>query len=119
VNLVQRTIPWPDVPRHVQGFILLGCGVAFPHRQIHCFVRPIPRAVDPRTELEMRSLVGQERLAELVRDRFEASSGVRATLLTVGRRDLVVRDGSRRILPFNLLMDRDPPEAGRRAAGVE
>jgi hypothetical protein len=119
VETVQDAVPWEDIPGHVRGFILVGCGVAFPDRQIHCFTRILPRDADRESDFIVQSLVDQDELATLVLDRFERSSGIRATLLTVGRRDLVVRDGSRRILPFNLLMDADPPESDRRAAHPE
>lgn len=47
--------------------------------------------------------------ATLVLERFERSSGVRATLLHGGRQELIRRDGKKRIVPFNLLLDADPP----------
>lgn len=63
----------------------------------------------------MKSLVDLDDLAKLVLERFQNSSGVRLTLLKAGERILVNRDGTRRILPFNLLMDKDPPGVGRLA----
>jgi hypothetical protein len=104
------SIDWAMIPAHVAGVIFVGQGVAFPDRQIHVFITPVPRGLQSKAEIAVDSLEGEriEELAQLVLARFERSSGVRATLLRVGNRDLIKRDGSRRIDPFNLLMDADP-----------
>lgn len=113
-EVVAANIPWTEIPSHVEGVFLVGCGVAFPHPQIHCFATPIPRGTPAIVELELRSLEpGQDELAAIVLERFERSSGVRPTLLQIGSRTILRRDGSRRVLPFNLLMDDDDESADR------
>jgi uroporphyrinogen-III synthase len=74
------------------------------------FTISIIRESDSDSAVVVESLEGEpmQEVAELVVNRFERSAGVRATLLRVGKRNLIIRDGSRRILPFNLLMDPDP-----------
>jgi hypothetical protein len=118
---VHAAIPWREIPRHVTGIVLLGSGVAFPHRNIHAFAHVIHRDVAANSELALRSLDGEgmEEIAGLVLDRFERSSGVGATLLKGGERTVLLRDGRRRILPFNLLLDRDPPLLDREAVGTD
>jgi len=108
---VGSAIDWATIPPYVAGIVLVGQGVAFPHREVHCFATSVRRDEDP-VDFEVESLLGDEMsgLAKLVLDRFEQSSGVRPTLLRVGNRDLILRDGTQRLLPFNLLMDRDPDE---------
>lgn len=103
-------IDWSTMPSHVAGVLFVGQGVAFPHREVHCFATRIEREHDSNSKVAVESVEGEvmQQVAELVLARFERSAGVRATLLRVGKRDLIKRDGSRRILPFNLLMDPDP-----------
>jgi hypothetical protein len=115
VGGMHAAIDWSEVPERVGGLLLVGQGVAFPHPQIHAYSMALPRqgigefagvAVASEDPL-------QDRSAAYILHRFERSAGVRATLMRVGARDLIVRDGSRRVLPFNLLMDVDPEEFGR------
>lgn len=119
VNEVAAMLRWTDIPDHVAGVVLIGCGVAFPHRNIDCYVVPIERDHPPDAE---RVVASQEDdmddVARLVIERFERSSGVRATLLYGAQRLILRRDGSRRILPFNLLLDADPPQFERSAWDV-
>ncbi len=118
LRAVAAAIRWDEIPHHVSGIMLLGCGVAFPHRQIHGFITPLIRGVGPDDERQLRTLDetdGMEDLATLVLDRFERSSGVRATLLQGGSREIIRRDGRKRILPFNLLLDSDPVGFDRNA----
>jgi hypothetical protein len=111
VKAVAPAIRWSEIPRHVNGIMLIGAGVAFPHRQIHVFAMPITRdtPIDAGRELQtLDETEGMAEFASLVLDRFERSSGVRATLLHGGRQELIRRDGKKRIVPFNLLLDADP-----------
>lgn len=115
-DLVRRNVPWEEIPEHVEGVLLVGCGIAFPHSQIHCFATPIHREVGDDYELAVASIEpDQDDLAGVILERFERSSGVRPTLLKAGDQTLVRRDGSTRIWPYNLLMDADRPELGRYA----
>ena len=109
---------WEEFPQGLAGIILLGDAVAFPHANIHSYIFIIPRGAVLGGQKIVSSEVS-ENLARLVAERFENSSGVRPTLLsaTENRRrvELLRRDGSRRIMPFNLLMDKDLDNAfGRR-----
>ena len=118
IDSVRRRIPWDEIPRHVSGFLLVGCAVAFPDRQIHCFVSGTGRDASPDDETELRSESEEMKdLAELVLQRLDNSSAVRPTLLAVGRHRLIFRDGTRRILPFHLLMDADPQLVERPGRG--
>jgi hypothetical protein len=116
---VAAAIDWLEIPAHVVGIMLVGSGVAFPHRQIHCFAAVLHRDAADEEPMDVVSLVDLDELAKLVLERFQSSSGVRPTLLKAGQRVLLYRDGSRRIFPFNLLLDRDPEAASAAAeAGV-
>jgi hypothetical protein len=116
IQLVRESIPWDEIPDHVHGVFLVGCGVVFPHRQIHCFATPLPRDLPAGAELGVISVdPAQDDLATLVLDLFERSSGVRATLLQVRGQKLLLRDGSVRFFPFSLLMAPDPEPLGRHA----
>lgn len=118
-DVVARSIPWSEIPGHVNGVILVGCGVAFPHSQIHCFSTAMGRDQPLDADIALHSTEAEQQgLAELILERFERSSGVRPTLLGVRNRTLIRRDGSRRILPFNLLMDVDAPGFDRLAEDV-
>lgn len=115
---IARHIRWGEIPAHVAGLILVGTGAVFPDRTLHGYQLAIPREAEgEHRDFESRDEdpAGAE-LGRLVLDVFERASGVRATLLRVkspggARRTLVLRDGSRRLSPFNLMLDRDLPAA--------
>jgi len=114
---VHRTLRSPEIPEHVAGIALVGCGVVFPHPEIHCFTSWLHRnATEDDNVVVASANAGQNDLAELVLKRFERSSGVRATLLSFGKDVALLRDGSQRLLPFNLLLDPDPPGLDRNSA---
>lgn len=118
VESVREAIPWSEIPEHVVGFLLVGCAVALPHRDIHCFVMGLPRGAPADAGTEIRSEHPEmEELAGLVLNRLDDSSAVRPTLLVGGKHRLLYRDGRRRILPFHLLMDADPRPVGRPGRG--
>jgi hypothetical protein len=103
--------------KKLAGIVLLGDAVAFPARQVHSFVSVFnASALKESTEdpIPVKSTV-DDKYGKDVLTRFERSSGVRAMLLatTHGGKlvELVRRDGKRRILPFNFLIDADPPVA--------
>jgi hypothetical protein len=107
---VARSIPWEGIPEHVLGIILVGGGVSWPDARVHFFVTALGRDAPAEADLELDSVEPEpemKELAGLVLGVFERSSGVRPTLLAAGDEILIRRDGSRRILPFNLLMDSD------------
>jgi len=110
VKQVAAAVDWKRVPTNVLGLLFVGCVVAFPHRNIDCFTIPVPRDF-VGSDLLVGSHYDQT-VASLVLDRAEASTGVRATLLrgeTRGRSlEILSRDGREEILPFILLLDRDP-----------
>lgn len=120
---IARHIRWSEIPAHVAGLILVGTGTVFPDRTLHGYQLAIPRdAGSEERDFESRdeNPAGAE-LGRTVFDVFERSSGVRATLLRVkspggGRRTLVVRNGSRRLSPFNLMLDGDLPAAREKLA---
>jgi len=113
---VARAIRWGELPDRVQGVMLLGSCVAFPDRRIHNYFLRIPRGMDPHIAMEVQTLdeiEGMDKLASVVLRHFERSSGVRATLVHGGGREILRRDGSRRIHPFNFMLAPDPEGAGR------
>ncbi len=109
---VVRALDWSSVLAHIQGIMFAGSVVAFPHRNIDVFLIQIPRGYRANDPREVRSEMNDE-LAGLVLARTEASSGVRATLvrglIRGKRRQVLRRDGSDRIPPVNLILDRDLP----------
>jgi hypothetical protein len=116
---VHRALRWPEIPAHVAGIALLGCGVAFPHPEIHCFSSWLHRDASEHDEVVVASAnPGQDELASEVLKRFDRSSGVRATLLSIGDEIALLRDGGRRLLPFNLLLDPDPPGLDRNSTAA-
>jgi hypothetical protein len=102
---------WKLIPENILGILLVGDCVAFPHPRIHSYILMIPRDSQSSSGNLVRSSVSEED-ASFVIKRFERSSGLRPVLLTAttseGTIELLRRDGSRRILPFNLLMSEDP-----------
>jgi hypothetical protein len=117
--MVRGSIPWGEIPEHVEGVFLVGCGVAFPDPQIHCYATPIHRGTGINDDLEVASIEpNQGDLAVTILELFERSSGIRPTLLQVGSRVILRRDGAQRIWPFNLLMSADHPTLGREATSA-
>jgi hypothetical protein len=107
LDAVRSAISTLELPTHVAGILFAGSAVAFPHAEIHNFVSWGISDPEPSGERAIRSLV-DDNLARLVLERVERSSGVRAsvvrTLIGSKHTDVLVRDGSRRILPFILLI---------------
>lgn len=106
---VHGAVPWSEIPEHIVGIILVGCGVAFPHAEIHCFTSVLYRGASEDDPMEVRSAnPGQDDFAALVLRMFEQSSGVRPTIIEFDKTVALLRDGQRPILPFNLVLARDP-----------
>jgi hypothetical protein len=98
-----------NAPTNVEGLIFIGQAVAVPWSEISIYICQSPRGVD-LGERHVSSTV-DDHLAKLMLDRFDASSGVRPTLLRArgpSGATLMRRNGRRRIDPFNLLFDADP-----------
>jgi hypothetical protein len=114
---VQQVLSTINLPSQVLGVMLVGAAVALPVPEIHYYDQRLPREelLNGPIELPVVSLEGNP-LAEPIFDAFERSTGVRPSLLLDPhgirgkRQQLLLRDGSRRIFPFNLLVDADPPE---------
>jgi len=102
------------VDANLSGIILLGDAIAFPDPVLHSFFTAwsSDSTLDRSEPISVASEVNSAYAIDVI-GRFERSSGVRATLLCANdgntRRVLLRRDGSRRILPFNFLVDEDPP----------
>jgi hypothetical protein len=109
---VLDAVDWSAIPAHVLGVFFVGSCVAFPHREIHIYASAMPRDASRDDQTSVNSIVNLDELARLILERFERSSGVRPSLLQVGRRTILKRDGTKRILPFNLLIDADPVDLG-------
>jgi len=116
IDVVHAALRWSEIPRHVVGIILVGCGVIFGEPQIHCFTTRLHRHARPEDSLQIRSLSplsGASDVAGLIFETLEKSSSVRPTLLKAGRNTVLERAGERRIMPFNLLLGIDPDNVGR------
>jgi hypothetical protein len=114
-------------PENVLGIVLIGSTVAFPHPDIHHFImwglarEPQDEGQDrfyseissEPSEPELYSAVSEE-VGRAVFDRVDRSAGVRASVVrasVVGEnrpRNVLIRDGTQRILPCVLLIDPDP-----------
>ena len=98
-----------NAPANVAGLVFIGQAVAVPWSEISVFIVNVDRDADVEGR-HIESTV-DDKLAGLVLDRFDSSSGLRPTVLRAPGRDgptLLRRDGRRRIAPFNLLFDADP-----------
>jgi hypothetical protein len=118
---VLAAIRWEEIPAHIVGLILVGCGVILGDPQIHCFTAPLHRAArpaDPFIVQSAASVPGADEAAGMIFRAFEQSSGVRPTLIRAGDRTLLHRIGQQRILPFNLLLAPDPEGLGRERANA-
>ncbi len=112
IDDVATAIDWSTMPAHIVGVVFVGSLVIFPHREINNFRVVVQRGYDPRSDSTQFESTLDDAFAEAIFERTETSSGVRAILvrgMIRGRpRVLLRRDGSERIAPFNLLLDRDP-----------
>lgn len=103
------------LPDHVLGIMLFGAAVAVPSAEIHYYDIILPREHLDEWDVESRvlSLEGNP-LGQPIFDAFQRSAGVRPTILLGPngprgkRQPLLLRDGRRPILPFNLLIGPDP-----------
>jgi hypothetical protein len=119
-------------PENVLGVALIGSTVAFPHPDTHHFIMwGIARESedDEREDafyseispeagekaVALYSAVSEE-VGRAVFDRVDRSAGVRASVVRASvlreqrPREVLLRDGTKRILPYILLIDRDPSE---------
>jgi hypothetical protein len=116
-------------PENVLGVTLIGSTVAFPHPDIHHFLmwgivresedeqqdtfysEISPEPSEP--QLSLSSAVSEE-VGRAVFDRVDRSAGVRASVVRASvlgekqPRNVLMRDGTQRILPYVLLIDPDP-----------
>lgn len=104
-------IDWSEIPGHIAGIMFVGAVVAFPHHNIDVFVQGLPRDVRSSDERVVESAL-DDHFAATVLNRVERSTAVRVSMLRGKirgkRRQILRRDGSERIPPFVLLIDRDP-----------
>jgi hypothetical protein len=106
-----------DLPDNLAGVMLVG-SLAVPgslHNFVHLLPAPFPKSGSG--EIEMRSETPDA--AQILLEVAELAAGVRAMVVRVptpgGWGEFLVRDGQRRILPYNIIWDRDPPHAHNRA----
>jgi hypothetical protein len=109
-NMVRRALTDVVVPDNLAGIIMTGT-VAVPGSMDN-FVLILPRPFD-LTEGETEWHTERVEHAQVVFARLEESSGLRPTLIRVPHQgrfiDFLHRNGNRRILPFNVLLEPDPP----------
>jgi hypothetical protein len=122
ITAVLESLRQIGFPKGLAGIILLGDCLAFPDPILHSFTSVVAASAfdaDHVSRLAIRSETDNAFAGNVLR-RFEDSSGVRATLLCAtegeARIELCRRDGQQRILPFNLLVDSDPPVGPSRRA---
>ena len=73
LEAVHSAVSWSEIPEHVLGIVLVGCGVIFGHPQIHCFTSRLHRDARPTNELTVCSAdPSQHQVASLVLDTFES-----------------------------------------------
>jgi hypothetical protein len=96
------------LPDHVLGLMVVGAAVIVPDARIHYFHSLLPRPdLDDRDVLPVHSLEDDPTAASILAT-FEHSVGLRPTLLlSPDGVPIVSRDGSRRIFPFNLMIEAD------------
>lgn len=106
-----------DLPEHVLGIMLFGAAVAVPSAEIHYHDIILPRKELDDRDIEPPVLSLEDNpLGEPIFGAVQRSAGIRPTLLLDPsgirgqRQPLLVRNGSRPIFPFNLLIAPDPPE---------
>jgi hypothetical protein len=121
-RLISEALNSVDRPSNLLGVVLIGSAVAFPYPDIHNFLMWGVVGADGE-DIEFRSEL-DDAVARTVFERIDASTGVRATIVRGspggGRQPqpVVLRDGSRRILPYVLLIDRDPDPMSHRAVPI-
>jgi hypothetical protein len=118
-RLVSEALKNIDAPENLAGVAFIGTAVAFPHDAFHHFLMwaayPQPEGEEGETLFDSPD----EELGKLVFDRIDRSAGVRASVVRTSvfgerqPRDVLMRDGAQRILPYVLLIDPDPAEAIR------
>jgi hypothetical protein len=118
VDVVADALDWNQLPDHLAGIGFFGSVVVFPAPIIHNFQLLISRGSTSKHSWHIHSDVGAD-LAQRVMTRAERSAGVRPTLLRAtvqGRHNqLLRRDGTQHLLPYNLILDSDPEEFSRRS----
>jgi hypothetical protein len=113
-HLVSEALKNIEAPANLVGVAFIGTAVAFPHDAVHHFV--MWAAYPQPDEGEMIFDSADQELGQLVFDRVDRSAGVRASVVRISAfgerrpRDVLMRDGSQRILPYVLLIDPDPVE---------
>lgn len=99
-----------DLPEHVAGVMLVGSAIVLDGRMHHALTL-IPRDSAPEGERVVSSRVEGFDFAPIMRW-FESSAGVRPAILRVPiegeLEELIVRDGSEVVWPFNVLLAPDP-----------
>jgi hypothetical protein len=116
-RLIGEALNEVSAPPNLVGIAFVGTAVAFPHDALHHFIMwaLYPQPDDGEIVFDSPS----EELAQLVFDRIDRSAGVRASAVRAsvqGERrpqDVLMRDGTQRILAYVLLIDPDPVEAIR------
>ena len=111
IDDVLDALDWSSLPSHVAGLMFVGAVLAFPHRNIDVFQLIVPRGLARGDDMRVESTL-DDNFARTVLEHTQATPSVRATLLrgTIKgkRKQLLRRDGSERLPPFNLVLDRDP-----------
>jgi len=111
-NVIRDAVQRVDLPEHVFGIMLTGSAVVLDGTTHHFFML-IPRNVE---DGPWRGFSKTGLNFEPISRGFEFSAGVRPSILRVpingNLEEFLVRDGTERFWPFNLLMDPDPPGVG-------
>jgi len=110
---IRAALAGADLPDQLSGILLVG-SLAVPgsfHQYLQ--ILPAPFSDSPGGGIEVHSETPE--VAQTLLEVAEGGGGVRAMVVRVpttdGWGEFLVRDGSRRILPYNIMWDRDPPGA--------
>lgn len=112
LDLIREAILEADLPQHIAGVILAGSAIILDGRMHHMLV--IALRASEAGELVVDSKIEGFDPRPII-DGFEVSVGVRPTILRVpggeGPREILARDGSEPLWPFNILASPDPGDA--------
>lgn len=109
LDLIAEAIVQANLPEHIAGVMLGGSAIILDGQMHHMLVAALRRS--DGGDMVVHSKVEGFDPGPIV-DGFEASVGVRPTILRVpgrhGPRELLARDGSEPLWPFNILLSPDP-----------
>ena len=112
LDLIAEAIVQADLPEHIAGVMLGGSAIILDGQMHHMLVAALRSSVGG--DMVVHSKVEGFDPSPIIHG-FESSAGVRPTILRVpgqrGPRELLARDGSEPLWPFNILPSPDPGDS--------